>query len=247
MSDNSKQYSSSHNSVPQHTNSPSSISSSPLADPTKLTLTYSLLDQPALSGQGHHVGVATSFLSSLSAGEKLHVAVRSSTAFHLPTDAEKTPIICLAAGTGLAPFRGFIQERAAMIGAGRSVAPALLFFGCRSPDSDDLYADEFARWEQLGAVEVRRAYSRDAEKSSGCKYVQDRLSHDREDVYKLWDQGAKIYVCGSRDVGNGIEKTCLDMIKDSAARKFAHMVTDEDVQKWFEKHRNERFMADVFD
>ena len=57
-----------------------------------------------------------------------------------------------------------------MIGAGRSVAPALLFFGCRSPDSDDLYADEFARWEQLGAVEVRRAYSRDAEKSSGCKY-----------------------------------------------------------------------------
>ncbi len=231
----------------RNSNNYSSISSSPLADPTKLTLTYSILDQPALSGEGHHVGVATSFLSSLGSGDRLHVAVRSSTAFHLPTDAEKTPIICLAAGTGLAPFRGFIQERAAMIGAGRNVAPALLFFGCRSPDVDDLYADELARWEQLGAVEVRRAYSRASDKSSGCKYVQDRLSHDREDVYKLWDQGARIYVCGSRDVGNGIESACLEMIKDSAMRKHSREATDEDAQKWFEKHRNERFMADVFD
>ncbi|CEJ80331.1 hypothetical protein VHEMI00520 [[Torrubiella] hemipterigena] len=224
-----------------------SISSSPLADPTKLTLTYSVLNQPALSGQGDHVGVTTNFLSLLHVGDKLHVSVRPSVKFHLPTDAENVPLIGVAAGSGLAPFRGFVQERAAMIAAGRKVAPAILFFGCRSPDADDLYAEEFARWEQLGAVEVRRAYSRDTEKSEGCKYVQDRMYHDREDIYKLWDMGAKIYVCGSRDVGKGIEDACIAMIKESGTKKLAHIVTDEEARAWFEKYRNERYLTDVFD
>ncbi|KND90461.1 Bifunctional P450/NADPH-P450 reductase [Tolypocladium ophioglossoides CBS 100239] len=224
-----------------------SISSSPLADPTKLTLTYSVLEQPAFSGQGPHVGVATSFLSSLGPGERLHVAVRPSKSFHLPGDAEKTPMVCVAAGSGIAPFRGFIQERAAMIGAGRKVAPALLFFGCRSPDQDDLYAEELARWEELGAVEVRRAYSRAADKSFGCKYVQHRLSQDRQDVYKLWDRGAKIYVCGSRDVGKAVEAVCVEMVQESGSAKHNKDVSEEAATAWFEKHRNERYVTDVFD
>lgn len=221
-----------------------SISSSPLADPAKVTLTYSVLEQPALSGQGAHVGVATNFLAGLVPGERLHVAVRPSKSFHLPSDAENTPIVCVAAGSGMAPFRGFMQERAAMIGAGRKVAPALLFFGCRNPDKDDLYADELARWEELGAVEVRRAYSRVPEKSFGCKYVQHRLSHDREEVYKLWDRGAKIYVCGSRDVGKAVEAVCIDMVQESGSSKD---VTEDKAKAWFEKQRNERYVTDVFD
>lgn len=110
-----------------------------------------MLEQPVRSGKDPYIGVATSFLSSLGPGERLHVAVRPSETFHLPADAEKTPIICLAAGSGLAPFRGFLQERAAMIGRGGKVAPALLFFGCRSPSEDDLYAKELARWEAARA------------------------------------------------------------------------------------------------
>lgn len=224
-----------------------SISSSPLADPTKVTLTYAVLDSPAISGQGQHVGVASNFLCSLREGEKLHVAVRPSTAFHLPADAEKTPIICMAAGTGLAPFRGFVQERAAMIAAGRKLAPALLFFGCRSPDEDDLYADEFARWQELGAVDVRRAYSRASDQSDGCKYVQDRVSKDRHEIYDLWDQGARLYLCGGRKVGKGIEDACVEMVKESAQIKLQHIATDEAARKWLDNLRNERFMADVFD
>lgn len=133
-----------------------------------------------------------------------------------------------------------------MIAAGRKVAPGLLFFGCRS-EEDDLYADEFARWEQLGAVEVRRTYSRDIEKTEGCKYVQDRMSHDRKDIYKLWDLGARVYVCGSRDVGKGIEDACIKMVQESGEEKFAKIVTEEQAQQWFEKYRNERYMTDVFD
>lgn len=227
--------------------SESSISSSPLADPTKLTLTYSLLDAPSLSGQGRHVGVATSFLSELSAGEKLHVSVRpSAAAFHLPRDAENTPIICIAAGSGLAPFRGFVQERAAMLAAGRDLAPALIFFGCRDPDVDDLYALEFARWEKMGAVEVRRAYSRATDKSEGCKYVQDRLFHDRKDVFPLWNRGAKAYICGSRDVGRAIEDVCIRLALEWS-KDMGKDTTEDEAREWFEKHRKERFATDVFD
>ncbi|KAF5662549.1 bifunctional p-450:nadph-p450 reductase [Fusarium heterosporum] len=226
-----------------------SISSSPFAGADKLTLTYSLLDAPSLSGQGRHVGVATNFLSYLTAGEKLHVSVRaSSAAFHLPSDPEKTPIICVAAGTGLAPFRGFIQERAAMLAAGRTLAPALLFFGCRDPEIDDLYAEELARWQQMGAVDVRRAYSRATEKSEGCKYVQDRIYHDRTDVFELWDNGAKVFICGSREIGKAVEDVCVRLAMERSEEKREGMgISEEKARAWFEKSRNERFATDVFD
>ena len=78
-----------------------SISSSPLWNPAHVTLTYSVVDQPAFSGQGRHVGVATNYLSNLTPGDKLHVSVRTShQAFHLPKDAKNVPVIMIAAGTG---------------------------------------------------------------------------------------------------------------------------------------------------
>lgn len=78
-----------------------SISSSPLWNPNNVTLTYSVVDQPALSGQGRYVGVASSYLSHLTPGDRLHVSVRAShQAFHLPKDTKKVPVIMIAAGTG---------------------------------------------------------------------------------------------------------------------------------------------------
>ncbi|KAG5985077.1 hypothetical protein E4U55_001580 [Claviceps digitariae] len=224
-----------------------SISSSPLVDPSRLTLTYSVLNQHALSGQGSHIGVASNFLSSLTPGESLHVAVRPSDAFHLPSDAESTPLICIAAGSGLAPFRGFVQERAAMISAGRSLAPALLFFGCRAPGTDDLYAAELSQWEQLGAVDVRWAYSRRPSASRDCRYVQHRLSLDREDVAALWDRGASIYVCGSKHVGRAVEEVFLDMIREAGRKKNGRELTMEAAREWFDGQRKERYLTDVFD
>ena len=224
-----------------------SISSSPLCDPTTATLTYSLLSAPALSGRGTHTGVASSYLSSLQAGDALHVAVRPShAAFHLPADAARTPLVCVAAGSGLAPFRGFAQERAAQMAAGRRLAPALLFVGSRAPGADDLYADELARWQALGAVDVRRAYSRAPGDAEGCRYVQDRLWHDRADVEALWERGAKVFVCGGREVGEGVKDAVLRMRREWAERK-GWDASDEASAKWFESIRNERYATDVFD
>ncbi|KAK2772190.1 bifunctional p-450:NADPH-p450 reductase [Colletotrichum kahawae] len=224
-----------------------SISSSAMAYPSNVTLTFSVLNEPSLSGQGPHIGVASSYLDSLAEGDTLHVAIRPShAAFSLPSDPERTPMICVAAGTGLAPFRGFIQERATMIAAGRTLAPALLFFGCRSPEHDDLYREQFDKWEALGAVSVRRAFSRDCDKSEGCKHVQDRMWKDREELLDLWKQGAKAYVCGSRGVAESAKETIIK-IKVETEKAKGEEVDPENMKEWFESLRNMRYVTDVFD
>ncbi|TDZ38726.1 Bifunctional cytochrome P450/NADPH--P450 reductase [Colletotrichum spinosum] len=233
-----------------------SISSSPMAHASNVTLTFSVLNEPSLSGQGPYIGVASSYLDSLAEGDSLHVAIRPShAAFSLPSDTEHTPLICVAAGTGLAPFRGFIQERAAMLAAGRTLAPALLFFGCRSPDHDDLYRDELDEWEARGAVSVRRAFSREPDGSEGCKHVQDRMWKDRGELVELWKQGAKAYVCGSRGVAESAKETIIKIKVEMEKAKgeqpeTAETETDSDsekVKEWFESLRNIRYVTDVFD
>ena len=171
-----------------------SISSSPLRKADHCTLTFSVLDAPAASGQGRYVGVASSFLAHAEPGTRIPVAVRpSNVAFHPPASPE-TPIIMACAGTGLAPFHGFLQERALQKEYGQTVGPALLFFGCDAPDVDFLYRDELKMWEAGGVVDVRPAFSHAPENEA--KYVQDRLWQDRAQVEELFRQNAHIYVCG---------------------------------------------------
>jgi cytochrome P450/NADPH-cytochrome P450 reductase len=232
----------------------SSISSSPLENPSQLTLSYSVLHEPSLSGQGPHIGVATWFLSSLSAGDTLHVAVRPSHAsFALPSEPESTPMLCVAAGTGIAPFRGFLQERAHMMASDKAkkLAPAVLFFGCRAPGVDDLYADELARWEEQGVVTVRRAYSRRPEQSGGCKHVGDAIWQQREELVKLWKDGAKVYVCGAKRVAEGVKDVFVRIKLEEEERKKKEEggegMEEEAAREWFESLRNIRYVADVFD
>jgi cytochrome P450/NADPH-cytochrome P450 reductase len=131
-----------------------------------------------------------------------------------------------------------------MISSGRKLAPAILFFGCRSPETDDLYREELDAWEKMGAVEVRRAYSRAPEKSDNCKHVQDRLWKDREVVAKYWADGAKIYVCGSRAVADGAKATFL---KIKGQLEDEEQVDEAATEKWFTSLRNIRYVTDVFD
>lgn len=210
---------------------------------------------PVAAGSRHrHLGVASNFLASLRAGDSIQVSVRPcQSGFRLPPDraTETTPLVLVAAGAGLAPFLGFVQERAALLSAAapgnngkKALTPALLFFGCRAPGQDDIYAQELAEWEALGAVTVRRIYSRAVPDGSGDElgYVQDRLYRDRKDVWALWAKGAKIYVCGSRRMGRGVEET------------FARIAEEEQGESgiggkgWIESQkRDERFVTDIFD
>ena len=192
------------------------------------------------------MGVTSSYLSMLEKGERIHVVVKPShQAFHPPLDIANVPLLMVCAGTGLAPFRGFIQERAQQIEAGRQLAPTLLFVGCRYHDRDRLYAEEFDEWERLGAVDVRYAFSCEPERSQGCKYVQERLWSDRRDVVALFDRGAKAYVCGSSVVGEAV-KTVSKKIYMDAAQDRGRPKTEEETETWFREIRNERYASDVF-
>ena len=90
-----------------------SISSSPLWNPQRVSLTVSIVDAPALSGRSEpFLGVASTYLANLQKGDKVQLSVHSSNVhFHPPTDPT-IPLVMVAAGSGLAPMRGFLQERA---------------------------------------------------------------------------------------------------------------------------------------
>lgn len=153
-----------------------SISSSPLWNPSHITITVSVIVDSTLSATHTEpfIGVGSNYLASLRPGDRVQMAVRPcAAAFHPPADP-RAPVVMFCAGAGIAPMRGFIQERAVQRAMGRDVAKMLLFFGCRAPDQDFLYADtDLAEWTKLGVVDVRPAFSRSMSQSEGCKYVQE--------------------------------------------------------------------------
>ena len=104
-------------------------------------------------------------------------------------------MIMIGAGTGLAPFRGFLQERATQRAQGAPVATSLLFFGCRTSKDDFLYEDELRRYEADGVVKVDAVFSREGNPER--RYVQDAIIQRADDVWDLIEQRANIYVCGN--------------------------------------------------
>ncbi len=170
-----------------------SISSSPSVDPSRCSVTVAVVEGPASSGRGIYKGICSNYLAGRRGGETIHATVRETKAgFRLPDDPT-VPIIMVGPGTGLAPFRGFLQERAALKAGGASLGPAMLFFGCRHPDQDYLYADELKAFAASGITELHIAFSR----AEGPKtYVQNLVAAQRDRVWSLIEQGAIIYVCG---------------------------------------------------
>jgi cytochrome P450/NADPH-cytochrome P450 reductase len=170
-----------------------SISSSPSGEPSRCSVTVAVVEGAASSGRGIYKGICSNYLAGRRASETLHATVRETKAgFRLPDDPI-VPIIMIGPGTGLAPFRGFLQERAARKAQGKSLGPAMLFFGCRHPDQDFLYADELKAFASDGITELHTAFSR----GEGPKtYVQDLLAAQKQGVWNLIENGAIIYVCG---------------------------------------------------
>ncbi len=170
-----------------------SISSSPSADPARCSITVGVVGGPAASGRGIYKGICSNYLSDRGVGNTVYATVRETKAgFRLPDDSS-VPIIMIGPGTGLAPFRGFLQERAARKAKGAVLGPAMLFFGCRHPDQDFLYADELNALAASGITELFTAFSR----ADGPKtYVQHVLTAQKDKVWPLIERGAIIYVCG---------------------------------------------------
>ncbi|HZD47977.1 MAG TPA: cytochrome P450 [Silvibacterium sp.] len=218
-----------------------SISSSPLCNPDRCSLTVAVLDEPALSGGRRHRGVASTYLAGLEDGSRLSVVVRpSQAAFHPPEDP-RIPIIMVCAGSGIAPFRGFIQERAAQKASGRDVGPALLFFGGTHPDVDYLYREELAVWQTDGIVEVYPAFSKAPD--GDVIYVQHRVWQHRERIADLFRRDATVFVCGDgARMAPAVRATFVGIYRDTMG------VSDEEAEAWADKVEREtgRYVSDVF-
>ncbi|MFK7836536.1 MAG: bifunctional cytochrome P450/NADPH--P450 reductase [Sulfitobacter sp.] len=170
-----------------------SISSSALQDANGCSITVGVVDEPAISGHGQYKGVCSNYLADSPEGTTIHASLRgTSDGFRLPEDTS-APVIMIGPGTGIAPFRGFLQERAAQKAAGKSLGDAMLFFGCRHPDQDYIYREELEGYAADGLVDLHTAFSR-AEKSK--VYVQDVIRAERDAVWALLEKGAKVFACG---------------------------------------------------
>lgn len=167
-----------------------SIASSLEAHPDEVHLLVSRLEYVAHGRT--RAGVASSFLADrVHPGDKLSVWVEPNSSFRLPSNPD-LPIIMIGAGTGIAPFRAFMEARAAAGSKGKN----WIVFGNRNFRSDFTYQIEWLKWREQGLLHrMDVAFSRDrAEKI----YVSDKLCEAGRELYAWLEQGAHVYLCGDR-------------------------------------------------
>ncbi|MGB0410636.1 MAG: bifunctional cytochrome P450/NADPH--P450 reductase [Pikeienuella sp.] len=170
-----------------------SISSSAKGDGGACSVTVGVVSEAAISGEGQFRGVCSNYLADLPVGATIMASLKETKAnFRLPEDASK-PVIMVGPGTGVAPFRGFLQERAIRKANGEGLGDAILFFGCRHPDQDFLYREELEKYAADGIADLRVAFSR---KEKAKVYVQDLVREDRDKLWAMIEAGANIYICG---------------------------------------------------
>jgi cytochrome P450/NADPH-cytochrome P450 reductase len=121
----------------------------------------------------------------------------------------------------------------------------LLFFGCRHPDVDDIYADEFLQAQTAGVVECLKAYSRLPEYPH--RYVQDAMAANAEKIWRLWQQGALVYVCGDAQYMLPGVRQALQKIYQDACHKDGKMIDDGQAKLWLQEMEVEgRFLVDAW-
>jgi sulfite reductase (NADPH) flavoprotein alpha-component len=210
-----------------------SISSSPRAHAGEVHLTVSTV-RYAHQGRSRH-GVCSAFLADRAEQSGASVFVRPAPAFRLPADGDR-PVIMIGPGTGVAPFRGFLADRAATGATGRN----WLFFGEQHESTDFYYREELLDWQRSGVLtRLDTAFSRD---SADKVYVQDRMLERGADLWRWLEEDASIYVCGdasrmARDV---------DAALKSVVAEHGRMTVEKAADYVATLSREKRYLRDVY-
>jgi len=186
-----------------------SISSSDVISPRRLSITTGVVNYVS-KNLVPVKGVCSNYLAGLAIGQFVDARVVKSS-FHPPDDSS-CPLIMIAAGTGLAPFMGFLQERAnAMAESNIGFGKCHLFFGCRS-DEEFTYNDQLTQWESKGVVELHLAQTR--QKGKPKKYVQGALKDYGQDLASLLlsQEMAKVYICGNAKMADECSDVCIELL-----------------------------------
>ncbi len=180
-----------------------SISSSPKQYPAEVHLTVSPV---RYNFQGvPRRGVCSTYLADRSPGDRIAVFLQPSSNFRPPSDPQ-TPMIMIGPGTGIAPFRGFLQERRALGHTG----PNWLFFGERHAATDFYYRDEIEQMRADGFLtELDLAFSRDQRDKV---YVQHLMRTKGAQLWRWLQDGAQLYVCGNADpMAKDVDRTLCEI------------------------------------
>ena len=183
----------------------------------------------------HHLGGASGHLSQLQPGAEISVYVEASAHFRLPTNPD-TPIIMIGPGTGIAPFRAFVQERAATEATGDN----WLFFGNPHFTEDFLYQTEWQTWMDEGILtRIDLAFSRDqAEKI----YVQHRILEQAEELWNWMNRGAHIYICGDESrMAKDVHQALLAVIEEQG-----NQTPEQAAETLDQLRRDGRYQKDVY-
>ena len=211
-----------------------SISSSLKSNPGRVSLTVDAVRYPV--DKRTRLGVASTFLAGrVNPGDRIKVYVQKAQHFALPADPNK-PIIMIGPGTGIAPFRAFLQERLATQAPG----PNWLYFGHQRSDYDFFYEQELKEMRKSGHLtRLTLAWSRDGDEKI---YVQHRMRDDGRDIWAWLERGAHIYVCGDAlRMAKDVERALIDVVAQYGKRS-----PEEAARFVAELKKNDRYQADVY-
>ncbi|MGW0158148.1 diflavin oxidoreductase [Mycobacterium sp. NPDC003323] len=207
-----------------------SVASSPLEHPDSVHLTVASVRYEL--GDRVHGGVASTYLADRC--EDVRVQLRPNNHFRLP--AADVPIIMIGPGTGIAPFRAFLQERRATAATGAS----WLFFGDRRRGTDYLYGEELQEFVCSGVLtRLDLAFSRDQDTKV---YVQQRMQENAEEFYRWLIDGAHLYVCGDADrMAKDVDAALHDIVARCGAMsaQAAHAYVNDLI-------KSHRYVRDVY-
>jgi sulfite reductase (NADPH) flavoprotein alpha-component len=211
-----------------------SIASSLKAHPGEVHLTVAIARFQGRAAERYGVFSAQCHAAAR-AGDRLPVFVQENPKFRLPENPD-TPLIMIGPGSGVAPFRAFLEEREEAGAAG----PTWLFFGERRFRTDFLYQ---AEWQQRLAegslTQLDVAFSRD---QTDKVYVQHRLRERAREVYDWLQRGAHVYVCGDeKRMAPDVHAALVDMVREQGGKSAADA---EDY--WMELQTENRYQRDVY-
>lgn len=218
-----------------------SISSSPRLHPSTVHATAVVVEYKTPTGRINK-GVATTWLREKipkedQAALTVPIFIRKSQ-FRLPTKPQ-TPIIMIGPGTGVAPFRGFIQERFSSKEDGKQVGQTVLYFGCRKKTEDYIYQEEFEKYENNGLLTLKLAFSRDQPQKV---YVTHLLEKDADLIWNIFENNGHLYICGdAKSMAVDVRNVILRIIQEKGN------MTEEQAQAYYKKMETQkRISMDVW-